>query len=192
MLFEADFNINNKWIDQAIMLHRAVDASSNWAIWSWKCKVARIQCFNEQLFMTLSGLSDWSQWHLVPVMPNIWIILKIAALCLCRQRALIQAKKHDINVSPPTPTGTDGFWQLKWSQRASWNALMAGIWQGNSDIPQIQAAVSMPLFDILRQKGFVATFICVLSKPPNTCQLCICQLNGSHHQYQQWCELSCS
>jgi len=41
---------------------------------------------------------------------------------------------------------------------------MAGIRQGNGAGPQIWAAVSLPLFDIMRQEGLVAMFICALLK----------------------------
>jgi len=45
-----------------------------------------------------------------------------------------------------------------------WPEPAAGIGQGNGASPQIWAAVSTPLFEILREEGFVATFICALSK----------------------------
>jgi len=49
-----------------------------------------------------------------------------------------------------------------------WPEPVAGIGQGNGAGPQIWAAVSTPLFEILRQEGFVATFICALSKQHRT------------------------
>ncbi len=45
-----------------------------------------------------------------------------------------------------------------------WDKPMAGIRQGNRAGPQIWAAVSLPLFNIMRQEGLVAMFICALSK----------------------------
>jgi len=41
---------------------------------------------------------------------------------------------------------------------------MAGIGPCIGEGPQIWVAVSSPLFDILSQEGFVATFICALSR----------------------------
>jgi len=46
----------------------------------------------------------------------------------------------------------------------NWEALSAGIGQGNGAGPQIWVAVSMPLFAIMRANGFVAQIICAMSK----------------------------
>jgi len=43
-----------------------------------------------------------------------------------------------------------------------WLEPVAGIGQGNGAGPQIWAAVSTPLFEILRQEGFLAMIICVM------------------------------
>jgi len=43
-----------------------------------------------------------------------------------------------------------------------WHEGVVGIGQGNGVGPHIWAAVSMPLFNIMRQEGFVASFICTL------------------------------
>jgi len=48
--------------------------------------------------------------------------------------------------------------------QAEWAEPTAGIGQGNRAGPQIWVAVSTPLFKILREEGFVATFICALTK----------------------------
>jgi len=45
---------------------------------------------------------------------------------------------------------------------------VAGIGQGNGAGPQIWAAVSTPLFQILRQEGFLATIICAMSLQKQT------------------------
>jgi len=47
--------------------------------------------------------------------------------------------------------------------RTHWGEPIAGIGQGNWASPQIWAAVSAPLFQVLLQDGFIATFICSLS-----------------------------
>ena len=48
--------------------------------------------------------------------------------------------------------------------QAEWDKPTAGIGQGNGTGPQIWAVVSLPLFNIMRQEGLVANFICMLSK----------------------------
>jgi len=47
--------------------------------------------------------------------------------------------------------------------QAEWQDSVAGIGQGNGARPQIWAAVSTPLFEILCQESFLATVICALS-----------------------------
>jgi len=44
-----------------------------------------------------------------------------------------------------------------------WNLPLAGIGQGNGAGPQIWAAVSTPLFQILTKEGFIALVICAIS-----------------------------
>ena len=46
----------------------------------------------------------------------------------------------------------------------NWLELVTGIGQGNGAGPQIWAAVSLPLFNIIRLEGFVAHFIRAISK----------------------------
>jgi len=45
-----------------------------------------------------------------------------------------------------------------------WSKPVAGIGQGNGARSQIWAAVSTPLFKIICQEGFIAQFICALTK----------------------------
>jgi len=47
--------------------------------------------------------------------------------------------------------------------RQAWQAPIAGIGQGNSAGPQIWAAVSLPMFDIMHSEGFYAHVISVIS-----------------------------
>ena len=47
--------------------------------------------------------------------------------------------------------------------RQVWRAPIAGIGQGNSAGPQIWAAVSLPMFDIMRSEGFYAHVISAIS-----------------------------
>jgi len=48
--------------------------------------------------------------------------------------------------------------------QSDWTLPTVGIGQGNGAGPQIWAAVSSPLFEIMRTDGFVATFIYAISK----------------------------
>jgi len=45
----------------------------------------------------------------------------------------------------------------------TWKESIARIGQGSRARPQIWAAISTPLFNIMHQEGFVAQFICALS-----------------------------
>jgi len=45
-----------------------------------------------------------------------------------------------------------------------WGKPIAGIGQGNGAGPQIWAAVSTPLFQILAEEGFLAMVICAISR----------------------------
>jgi len=92
------------------------------------------------------------------------IILLIAALCLCRLStplpAVVSMTKslaqlwHHVHMA---------FGNLESAQgQAEWTNQIAGIGQGNGAGPQIWAAGSTPLFEILCQEGFLATVICAL------------------------------
>jgi len=48
--------------------------------------------------------------------------------------------------------------------QSDWTLPTVGIGQGNGAGPQIWAAVSSPLFEIMQTDGFVATFIYAISK----------------------------
>jgi len=167
MLFEADFNFNNKWLRRAIM-HNAKDygamAPKQYGSQNWKA--AETQCLNKRLFY------NYIQAMKIPAAlcsdnaKSCYdrIILVIAALCLCRLGAPVSTVKsmtgmiaqlqHHIRSAFGNSTQSQG--------QASWKDPVAGIGQGNGTWPQIWAAVSSPLFAILSQKGSVATIICAL------------------------------
>jgi len=98
------------------------------------------------------------------------IILVVAALCLCRLGAPL----------PAVISMTHTLAQLRYHVRSAfgnsdraqgqveWKDPVAGIGQGNGAGPQIWAAVSTPLFEILRQEGFLATVICAISRQYQT------------------------
>jgi len=94
------------------------------------------------------------------------IVLIIAALCLCQLgaphnvvKSMIQTLAH-LNHHVRTAFG-----DLALAQGYdTWCKGAAGIGQGNGVGLHIWAAVSTPLFDIMRQEGFIASFICALSQ----------------------------
>ncbi len=169
MLFEADLNNNNKWLGRALMAnaekHKAL-APEQYG--SRKGKAAGIQCLNKRLFY------DYIRGRRIPAAlcsndaKSCYdrIVLIIAALCLCRLGAPIKATasmittlaqlRHHVRSAFGSSTQSQG--------QQEWTEPVAGIGQGNGAGPQIWAAVSTPLFEILSQDGFVATFICSLSK----------------------------
>jgi len=93
------------------------------------------------------------------------IVLLIVALALCRLGAVASAMQsmvttlaqlqHHVRSAYGNSTCAQG--------QTEWMEPVAGIGQGNGAGPQIWAAVSAPLFTILRQEGFVATVICAIS-----------------------------
>jgi len=93
------------------------------------------------------------------------IVLIIAALCLCRlgaDKALVQSMIGTIHGMRHHVRSTYG--ESKTSQgRKEWGKPIAGIGQGNGTGPQIWAAVSTLLFQILAEEGFLATIICAMS-----------------------------
>jgi len=98
------------------------------------------------------------------------IILVIAALCLCCLGTPVPATKsmittlaqlqHHVCSAFGNSTQSQGQWE--------WQDPVAGIGQGNGAGPQIWAVVSMPLFQILHQEGFLATIICAMSLQQQT------------------------
>jgi len=122
----------------------------------------------------------------------------VAALCLCclgADKALVQ--NHVWST----------YGDLQAAQGCKeWGKLIAGIGQGNGVGPQIWAAVSTPLFQILAEEGFLAKVICTISRHKwlivgfgfiNDTDLCITAVDNKLpsilHQMQQslwmWADL---
>jgi len=169
MLFEADFNNNNKWLGKAVM----AQAESNQALaeeqyGSRKGKAAGIQCLNKRLFYDYIRATCQPAALCSNDAKSCYnrIILIIAALCLCRLGAPIKATESMITTLAQLRHHVrSAFGNSEISQgQDEWAEPVAGIGQGNGAGPQIWAAVSTPLFEILREEGFVAMFICALSK----------------------------
>jgi len=154
MLFEADFNNNNKWIGRQVM--KTAEASGLLApeqYGSRKRKAAGTQCLNKWLFYDLYR----SLRALTALCSNDAkscydrIVLIIAALCLCRLGATKEAAKsmistlvnlrHHVRMAFGDSTHNQG--------QINWDLPTAGIGQGNGARPQIWAAVSSPLFEIM-------------------------------------------
>jgi len=94
------------------------------------------------------------------------IVLIIAALCLCRLGATTASVQSMVDTLAKLHHHIQtAFGDSERQQgQEDWDKPTAGIGQGNGAGPQIWAAVSLPLFDIMRQDGLVAMFICALSK----------------------------
>jgi len=154
MLFEADFNHNNKWLGQAMM--RTAEQHNLLApeqYGSRKHKAAGTQCLNKCFFYDLHRFSRTPAALCSNDAKSCydWIILMIAALSMCRLGAPHSAVRSMINTLAHlkhhvcTAYGDSDIAQ----GQDNWEALSAGIGQGNGAGPQIWAAVSTPLFAIL-------------------------------------------
>jgi len=168
LLFEADFNANNKWLGRAMMLNtKQYNLLAPEQYGSRKQKSAVAQCLNKLLFY------DYIHFRKQPAAlcsndaKSCYdrIVLLIAALCLCRLGAsttsvtsmisTLYQMEHHIRTSFGDST--------KAGNRKKWGQPIAGIGQGNGAGPQIWAAVSSPLFELLQQQGFFAHIIGAIS-----------------------------
>jgi len=135
---------------------------------SHKEKLANIQCLNKWL------LYNYTQYTHEPMALCSkdakscydWIVLIVAALCLCQLRApkmavesmvsTIHGMQHHVQSMYGNSSISQG--------HAQWTEPIAGIGQGNGTGPHIWAPVNTPLFQILTQEGFLAHIICAISK----------------------------
>jgi len=93
------------------------------------------------------------------------IVLFVATLCLCclgADKASVQSMVSTIHRMKHHVWSTYGNSQMAQGQK-EWGKHIAGISQGSRVGPQIWAAVSTPLFQILAEEGFLATIICTIS-----------------------------
>jgi len=167
MLFKADFNNNNKWLGRVTMkLAEEYNLLAPEQYGSHKHKAAITQCLNKRLFYDYHWFTCQPAALCLNDTKSCYdqIVLIIVALSLCRLGApylvvqsMIQTLAHldhHIRMAYGDTTYSQGFEQ--------WKEGVAGIGQGINAGPHIWAAVSMPLFNIMRQEGFVAQFICAL------------------------------
>jgi len=154
MLFEADFNNNNKWLGRTTMMtaeaHNLL-ASEHYG--SHQNKVAITQCLNKRLFYDYHCFTRQPAALCLNDAKSCYdrIVLIIAALSLCRLgapqsaiRSMIHTLAH-LNHHIRTTFGDSEMAQ----GYDTWKDSVAGIGQGNGARPQIWAAVSTLLFNIM-------------------------------------------
>jgi len=161
LLFEADFNANNKWIGQAVMMKaESLNLLADKQYGSRCNKATILQCLNKGLFYDIL----W-QWRKPATLCSNdakscydQITLLAAAMSLCHLGAPTQAVQsmtkmiHRMQHHIQTAYGDS----KQAASRKTWNKLIAGIGLGNIAGPSIWAAVSSPMFDIMQQNGFYA------------------------------------
>jgi len=172
MLFEANFNNNNKWLGRVMMqIAEENNLLAPEQYRSWKYKSAIIQCLNKRLFYNYHQFMQFPAALCSNDAKSCYdrIVLIIVALCLCQLgapynvvKSMIHTLAH-LNYHVQTAFGnseaTQGY--------DTWQEGVAGIGQGNRAGPHIWAVVSTPLFDIMQQEGLIACFICACSHQHN-------------------------
>jgi len=150
MLFEADFNNNNKWIGQEVMWNaKKLDKVVPEQYGSCSQKAAGTQCLNKWLFYDYI----WAMRIPAALCSNDTkscydhIVLLITALALCRLGAVASAMQsmvttlaqlqHHVRSAYGSSTCAQG--------QTEWPEPVARIGQGNGAGPQIWAVVSTPL-----------------------------------------------
>jgi len=169
LLFEVDFNANNKWTGWAVMRHaESLNLLAEEQYGSRKHKAAVLQCFNKGLFYDMLWQGKWPAALCSNNAKSCYdrITLLAAALSLCRLGATtpavqsmlstIHGMHHHIHTAFGDSTPAAG--------RTTWNTPIAGIGQGNRAGPSIWAAVSLPMFDIMRQDRFYALLMGAISQ----------------------------
>jgi len=169
LLFEADFNANNKWIGHAAMYQAEINhllAEKQYG--SQKFKLAIHQCLNKCLLYDLIRFKQQPAALCSNDAKSCYdrITLLAAALCLCRLGCPLTVADsmittiHEMNHHVHTTYGDSKIS----ASRSSWQAPIAGIGQGNGSGPHIWAAVSSPMFDIMRLDGFYAHVVTSISQ----------------------------
>jgi len=149
LLFEADFNYNNKWLGRVIMFNaESTGMMANEQYGSCKHKSAIVQCLNKTFFYDLVRFQQQPAALCSNDAKSCYdrIVLLVAALCMCCLSAnkksvfsmilTLQQMDHHIR----TTYGDSA----KSGNRKKWGSPIAGIGQGNGAGPQIWAAVSSP------------------------------------------------
>jgi len=173
LLFKADFNANNKWIS-CVVMYQAESAHllADEQFGSCKFKSAIHQCLNKHLFYDLVRF----QRQPVALCSNNakscynCITLLAATLCLCwlgSSLPMAQSMITTLHEMVHHIQTTYGDSTIS-ASRTTWQAPMAGIRQGNGTGPQIWAAVSSPMFEIMQRDGFYAHIVEAISRREKT------------------------
>jgi len=164
LLFEADFNYNNKWLGRVIMFNaESTGMMANEQYGSCKHKFAIVQCLNKTFFCDLV----WFRWQPAALCSNDvkscydCIVLLVAALCMCHLGA---NKKSVFSMISTLQQMDHHIWttygdSAKSGNWKKWGSLITGMGQGNGAGPQIRAAVSSPLLELMKEDVFL---LCLL------------------------------
>jgi len=168
LLFEADFNANNKWIDQAVMFQaECTHLLANEQYGSCKHKTAIHQCLNKNLFYNLVRFKRQPVDLCLNDAKSCYdrITLLAMAICLSQFRGLQPMVNSMITTLHEMQqhirmTFRDSYQS---ASHKTWKAPIAGVGQGNGVGPHIWAAVSSPLLDLMQQDGFYANMMVAIS-----------------------------
>jgi len=169
LLFKANCNANNNWLGWEFMREvELANALAGEQYESCKFKDTITQCLNKRLWYDYV----WLQKNPVALCSNDakncydWIVLLIVALCICQLGAgklsvlsmlnMIHGMKHHTH----TAHGDSS----QFASCTMWGAPIMGIGQGNGMGPAIWAVVSSPLFEIMKEEGFLALMQCAMSQ----------------------------
>jgi len=142
LLFEGDFNNNNKWLSCMVMFHaKKLKLVAKEQYGSHKEKAATIQCLNKRLLYDYVWIQHTPKSICLNDAKSCYdqIILMVTALCLCclgAPKAAVQSivttihgMQHHIRSSYGNLTKSQG--------HSQWGIPIAGIGQGNGAGPQI-------------------------------------------------------
>jgi len=169
LLFEVDFNANNKWIGRAVMYQaKWENLLADEQFGSCKFKLAIHQCLNKQLFYNFVRFKHQPAALCSNDAKSCYncITLLAATLYLCglsSSQPMVTSMITTLYEMEHHIWTTFGGLAISASQ-ASWQAPIAGIGQGNGVGPHIWAAVSSPIIDIMRSDSFYTHLIVAISR----------------------------
>ncbi len=168
LLFEADCNQNNKWLGRAFMKEAELWDLLAVEQYGSRChKDAITQCLNKRLWYDYIRSTRQPAALCSNDTKSCYdqIVLLITALCMCRLGApkpsvlSMLTTIRDMRHHTRTVHGDS----MRFESWRTWGQPVAGIGQGNGVGPAIWAAVSSPLFTIMKEDGFLAKVICAMS-----------------------------
>jgi len=168
VLFEANFNNNNKWLGRAVM--KSVESHGLMAIKQYgsrKSKAAGSQCLNKWLFFDLF----WFLRRPVVLCSNDakscynQIVLIITALCLCQLGTTKETVHRMIYTLANLPPHTNIIWWFQDSPRPKGLGLTScRDWAREWGWPTNMGSSKLPIIQHHVKEGLVVQFICALSK----------------------------